>query len=81
MSYVQMISISGAVLILTAFTLAQLRKLEMETATYQLLNFFGGVALLYAAIVEVQYGFILMEGCWSIVSLYGFAKVLRKPAA
>ena len=77
--FYQILSITGALLVLTAFVANQMKKLDRETLAYQLLNFLGGLALLIAAIESVQYGFILMEGAWAIVSFWGLV-TLRKRA-
>ena len=73
----QGISIAGAVLVLTAYTAHQMRRMESETFLYQLLNLFGGAMLLSAAVSTRQAGLILMEGAWTIVSAYGLWKVFR----
>lgn len=74
---IQVVSVVGAILVLAAFIANQLQKLPRETLTYQLLNFVGGVALLAAAIGTRQYGFILMEGAWAVVSLWGLYALSR----
>ncbi len=42
--------------------------------SYSAMNFVGLVVL---AVVEVQWGFILLGGVWAIVSLWGVIAVLR----
>ncbi len=74
----QAISLVGAVLILLAFTLLQTRKVPSESYAYQLMNFGGGAALFYVAVVEYQIGFILLEGAWAVLSLVGIVRLLRK---
>ena len=74
----QLISVAGAILILTAFAATQFEKMERESVAYQLLNLFGGIALLITAVAEVQYGFILMESVWALVSLWGLLQIVRK---
>ncbi len=73
----QSISVVGALLILGAFTLLQARKIPSESYTYQWMNFGGGAALLYAAVVEYQIGFILLEGAWALLSLIGAWRLFR----
>lgn len=73
----QLLSIIGAIVILAAFVLNQAGKLKLETIGYQLLNVIGGAALCITAVVERQYGFILLEGAWTVVSTWGLVKVAR----
>lgn len=74
----QGISIAGAVMVLTAYTAHQLRRMRSETYLYQLLNLFGGILLVTAAMSTKQIGLILMEGAWALVSAYGVVRLFRK---
>jgi NADH:ubiquinone oxidoreductase subunit 6 (subunit J) len=73
----QIVSLVGAVLILFGFAAQQLRRLDAATMTYQSLNFVGGACLWIAAAAARQYGFILLEGTWTIMSAYGVWRVMR----
>lgn len=77
----QTISLIGAFLILLPFTLSQLNRLAVRSVSYQLMNLLGSGLLEVVALVEKQYGFILLEGVWAAVSLWGLAQVgLRRKA-
>jgi len=71
----QLIGLVGAVLILMPFAGSQLGRLRTTTWAYQLLNFAGASLLTYVAVVERQYGFILVEGAWALMSLVGMGRV------
>ncbi|MBV9494616.1 MAG: hypothetical protein JOZ54_10250 [Acidobacteria bacterium] len=73
----QVLSTSGAVLVLLAYAAHQTKRLHADTVRYQLLNFLGGTALFITAIVTRQVGFMLMEGSWAVISAWGLWKVLR----
>ena len=73
----QLISIAGAFLILIPFAASQLGRLRTMSWSYQVLNFVGASALTGVAILERQYGFILLEGVWAAMSLVGMRRVWR----
>jgi len=73
----QAFSLAGALLILLPFAGAQLGRLTVERVSYQVMNLVGATILTIVAIVGRQYGFILLEGTWAIVSLVGLARVRR----
>ena len=73
----QVISIAGALMVLTAYAAHQFDRLSKETYTYQLLNTIGGAALVAAAITTRQAGLIIMEGAWTVISFAGLIKVMR----
>lgn len=71
----QIISLVGAILVLVAFAAQQLGRLAAGTTTYQILNLIGGFCLCVAAVATQNYGFILLEGTWTVASAYGLWKV------
>lgn len=73
----QIVSLVGAILVLIAFAAQQLGRLNAETKTYQILNLSGGFFLCVAAVAARQYGFILLEGTWTIASGYGLWRLIR----
>ncbi len=74
---IQALSLVGALLILIPFAASQLGRLSTKALSYQLMNFAGSSGLTAVAIVEQQYGFILLEGTWAIASVVGLVSVLR----
>jgi hypothetical protein len=73
----QVVSVLGALAILAAYTANQFRLLEPSNLSYSAMNFVGSAVLTAIAVVEVQWGFILLEGVWAIVSLWGIITLLR----
>lgn len=73
----QAVSLAGAFLILLPFALSQLGRLAVKSPTYQLLNLAGSALLTAVAVLGRQYGFILLEGVWALMSAIGLARSLR----
>ena len=73
-----LIELVGAVLILSAFVLAQLGRLGTASLAYMVLNFVGAGILAVVAAVDGDNGFLLLEGVWACVSAYGIVRVVRK---
>ena len=76
----QIVGLVGAVLILLPFAASQLGRLATASLSYQLLNLLGSATLAAVAVLERQYGFILLEGVWALMSLVGLGRVLRGTA-
>ena len=73
----QIVSVLGALAILLAYAANQFRLIGPMNLSYALLNFVGSLVLAVIAVIEVQWGFILLEGVWALVSLWGLVTLLR----
>ena len=73
----QLISIAGAVLMLGAYAAHQMERLGRDTYAYQLMNLIGAAALTAAAMATKQAGLILVEGAWTLISVFGLLKLMR----
>jgi hypothetical protein len=74
---IQVLSMFGAVLMLGAYVLLQLKRLTADSLLYQLLNFVGATLLTIAAVTVRQAGLIAIEGAWAVISLWGIWRVTR----
>jgi len=73
----QLIQVVGALLILTAFAAAQAGWLRLDSYTYLVLNLVGSLVLAYLAWDERQWGFLLLETVWALVSAWSLSRVTR----
>ena len=69
--------IVGAVLILAAFAGTQFGKLGQSSLSYLWLNLIGSLILAVLAVYEEQWGFVLLETVWGLVSAWSLTQVLR----
>jgi len=74
---IQVVSLLGAVLILLPYAANQMNRLATGAISYLVMNLVGSGLLTSVAILERQYGFILLEGTWALMSAYGLARALR----
>ena len=64
----QILQVAGALLILTAYVASLARRLDGSSWTYLLLNVFGSTLLAVLAWLDADWGFLLLEGVWAIVT-------------
>ena len=73
--------VAGAILILAAFVLTQFRGLDRHGFPYLALNLAGAIVLAVIAGLHQQWGFLLLQGVWAIVALWGLLGLIRRGGA
>jgi hypothetical protein len=73
----QVVQVAGSLLVLAAFALAQWGLLDQKSLAYLVLNTVGSAVLAVMALRGHQWGFLLLEGVWAIVSAVSLGQVLR----
>ena len=73
----QVISVFGALAVLLAYVANQFGWTNASNLPYQVTNLAGSGILAVIAVIEVQFGFILLEGAWALLSLWGTFRILR----
>ena len=75
----QVIQIVGALLILVAFGAVQFDRMRSDSRLYLTLNLAGSAILAVLAVAASQWGFVLLEGIWAIVSAWGLFRLGFQP--
>jgi hypothetical protein len=73
----QVVQVVGALLILAAFAAVQFDRMRPDSRLYLALNLAGSAILAVLAVIGSQWGFVLLETVWAIVSAWGLALALR----
>ncbi len=73
----QIVQVLGSLLILAGFVAAQRGRLSPTSRTYLVLNLVGSAVLAVDALRGHQWGFLLLEGVWAVVSAVGLVALLR----
>jgi hypothetical protein len=71
------VSILGALAILGAFAADQFGWVDPGRLSYALANLVGAGILTVVAVFDGQVGFILLQGAWTLISLWGTVVILR----
>jgi hypothetical protein len=67
----EILQIVGALMVLGGFALSQFRILNQHSYLYLLLNVIGSGILAVLAALQLQWGFLLLEGGWALVAFWG----------
>lgn len=73
----QVLSVVGALAVVGAFAAHQLGWIGPSRLSYALANFLGAGLLTVVAVVDGQVGFILLQGAWTLIGLWGAVAILR----
>jgi len=73
---IQVISILGSLTILAAYGASQFRLISSASLLYSALNLVGSAVLAVIALIEHQWGFLLLEGVWALISLWTTARIV-----
>jgi hypothetical protein len=72
---------AGVSLLLLAFILQLRGIIQKESISYLALNTIGAGLACLASVMLNYLPFIVLEGCWTLVSAIGLARTLLKPQA
>lgn len=71
------VQITGALLVLVCFLLAQVDRVHPAGYRYLIANLLGSGAMTGTAVVAHEWGFVFLEGIWALVSVWGLVQRIR----
>lgn len=74
MFILQLVSLLGALFALGAYWLVQTKRIEPVSYTYAGLNLFAAVLLIYAAVVQFNVGYFVLNLVWGIIAILGMRR-------
>jgi hypothetical protein len=77
MQYNDLIGTLGVGLILLAYFLNTARLLERNKRLFYVMNIIGASLACYASYLIAYWPFVILEGTWTLVSIYGLMKTMR----
>ncbi|GAA2810533.1 CBU_0592 family membrane protein [Mycolicibacterium pallens] len=70
----QTIQVAGSLCVLLPFMLVQFKKMRPTSVSYLTFNAVGSTVLAVLAALSSQWGFLLLESVWAIVSWHSLGK-------
>ena len=67
----------GVALLLLAYVLLQLKKMETNDLSYAVLNFIGAALAMWSSYLIKFIPFVILEGTWALVSAHMIWKMVR----
>ncbi len=77
MQYNDIIGTIGVGLILLAYFLNTAKMLERNKRAFYVMNIIGAALACYASFLIDYFPFVILEGTWTLVSIYGLMKTMR----
>ena len=68
----------GVTILLIAYFLNVTNKIEKDSLVYLQMNFFGAGLACLASVLMKYLPFIILEGCWTIVSAFGILNYFKQ---
>ncbi len=77
MSYNDIIGTVGVALILLAYLLNTAKLMPQDGKLFYVLNAVGAALACYASFLINYWPFVILEGTWTLVSIYGLMKAMK----
>ena len=77
MTYNDLIGTLGVGLILLAYFLNTIRMIQVNGKLFYVMNIIGAALACYASFLIDYMPFIILEGTWTLVSIYGLMRTMK----
>ena len=77
MTYNDLIGTLGVGLILLAYFLNTIRMIQVNGKLFYVMNIIGAALACYASFLINYMPFIILEGTWTLVSIYGLMRTMK----
>ena len=77
MGYKDIIGTLGVGLILLAYYLNTINRVPKNGKSFYVMNMTGAALACYASLLINYLPFVILEGAWTLVSIYGLMKTMR----
>ena len=77
MTYNDIIGSIGVALILFAYFLNTERLIQVNGKLFYVMNIIGAALACYASFLITYWPFVILEGTWVLVSIYGLMRAMR----
>lgn len=77
LSLTDLIGILGVFVIIVAYMLLQLEKMEAKDLSFSVLNTLGALLIIISLLYDWNLASFLMESIWMLISLYGILKYYK----
>ena len=79
MDYSEIIGTIGVGLILLAYFMNTMKGIPLSPKLFYVMNIIGAAMACYASVLIHYMPFVILEGMWTLVSIYGLMRTMRIP--
>jgi hypothetical protein len=77
MNYNDLVGFIGIFITLFAYFLATVALIKKDGKLFYVMNAVGAALACYASILINYWPFVILEGTWTLISVYGLMRVMR----
>ena len=77
MTYNDLIGTVGVALILMAYFMNTMRMIPVNGKLFYVMNIIGAAMACYASFLIAYWPFVILEGAWTMVSIYGMMRTMK----